>query len=66
MNRIRRDDVELFLRRLQEVPGIVEHQMRLGIVEDVMVFITEIEPRAFRDPRFDLADHKALDFWMDR
>ena len=66
MDRIRRDDVELLVGRLQEVPRIVEHELDARIVEDVMVLFAEVGARAARHHRLDLADDDALDLGMDR
>ena len=64
MNRVRRDDVELLLRRQDEVARVVVDDLHARIVDDVVVLLREVRRHDFGNQRLDLADHDALDARM--
>ena len=64
MDRVGRDDVELFLRRQDVVPRVVVHDLHARVLHDVVVLLREVRRHDLRDQRLDLADHDALDTGM--
>ena len=66
IERVRRDRVELLLRRHQEVPRVVDLDVHLRVVDDVEIVIAEVFRDDLRDQRLDLGDRLVLDGRVDR
>ena len=60
MDGIVRDDVELFVRRADVIPGIVVNNLDSWVLQNIVVFLLKIRRHDFRDQRLDFADHDSL------
>src|SRR4030095_17032830 len=61
MDRVRRDDVELLVRRQNVMPRVVVDDLHTRLVYDVVVLLREERRDHARNQRLDLADDDALD-----
>ena len=66
VERIRRNRVELLVRRLQIVPRVVEVHARLRVLDDVEVVLGEVGGDDARHERLDLRDRELLHSRIDR
>ena len=66
IERIRRNRIELLVRRQQVMPGIVQVNLDLRVRDDVEVVLGEVRGDDARNERLDLGDGLILDHRVDR
>ena len=65
IERVSRDGIELFVRSQQIVTRIVEMHFHLWVLDDGVIFFTEVCADHARHQRFDLSDGLAFDLGVD-